>query len=127
LSRLKPVTVWIPDLERAVRFRIATREWSELPASEADNTDLVIHSQPLHFTFANAFGVQTLGVSARMTLRNGRSNWSRHRILSSLYNSGIYLRPRYFLTRRNLEFLAERRRGLAAQVRSRLGRMAKGF
>jgi len=125
LSRLQPVTVRIPDLECTVRFAIATGEFERVEGGDA--ADLVVHSQPLHHTFAFPWGVQTLGVSARGEIHGGVKNWSLHRVLFALYNAEIYLRPRYLFTARNLEFLRQRRRGLIGQARARLAHMAKGF
>ncbi len=125
LRRLAPVTVYIPDLGESVRFELATRRFESIGPTE--DTDLVVHSQPLKFAFAFRFGVQTLGVSSRVVLRKGESNWARHRILLALYNAELYLKPRYLVSRSNLRHLWSRRHGLLRQIQTRLAQMREGF
>jgi UDP-MurNAc hydroxylase len=106
LRMLRPVTIRIPDLDKTVAFRLA-----EGPLEEIDNAtepDLLINSQPLWFGFKFPFGIQTLGVSARFRLSRNFNNWKFHRILFSLNNGGIYLRPKYLLTREMLGYIRSR-------------------
>jgi L-ascorbate metabolism protein UlaG (beta-lactamase superfamily) len=124
LRRLRPVTVAIPDLGKSVRFSLADRTWQEI---EGDDTDLVVWSQPLDFALRHPFGVQTLGVSARLVVRKNPSNWARHRMLMASYNAELYLKPRLLLTRRNVDYLLQRRRGLVRQIRTRIAQMGLGF
>jgi UDP-MurNAc hydroxylase len=108
LRMLRRVTIRIPDLDKTVAFNLADGGLEEI--SNANEPDLVINSQPLWFGFRFPFGFQTLGVSARFKLLRNFSNWKFHRILFSLNNGGIYLRPRYLLTPE-----------MAGYVRTRLG------
>jgi hypothetical protein len=124
LRRLAPVTAYLPDLDRAIRFSLAEGRVEEIP--DRDETDLVVNSQPLFFALSNPFGIQTLGVSARFRLRRSEANWRNHRILMAMYNAEIYLRPRYFFTRANLRYLYQRRQGLTRQIQSRLAYMRGG-
>jgi UDP-MurNAc hydroxylase len=103
---LRPVTVSIPDLDKTVRFRMASGTLEEVPNST--DPDLVINSQPLWFGFKFPFGIQTLGVSARFKLLRNYTNWKFHRILFSLNNGGIYLRPKLFLTSETLAYCRTR-------------------
>lgn len=118
---LRPVTAHIPDLNMKIRFSIAQGTLDEISAD--DTTDLVVNSQPLEFGFRFPWGFQTLGVSARFFIRANYSNWKRHRILFSLNNGEIFLRPRYFFRPANLLYLAKRIPGGVNQVFSRLERM----
>ncbi|HVB83101.1 MAG TPA: MBL fold metallo-hydrolase [Candidatus Binataceae bacterium] len=95
LRTLRPVTVQIPDLGQTIAFRLA--EGSIAEVSKAIEPDLVINSQPLWFGFKFSFGIQTLGVSARLRLLRHANNWKIHRILFSFYNAGAYLHPRYLI------------------------------
>jgi hypothetical protein len=106
---LRPVTVQIPDLDKTIVFRLAKGSVREVDNSTAP--DLVINSQPLWFSFKFPFGNQTLGVSARFRLLRHVRNWNLHRIIFALNNGGIYLRPKYFLTRDMLRYLQGRRSG----------------
>ena len=106
---LRPVTVSIPDLDKTVRFRMASGTLEEVPNSTAP--DLIINSQPLWFGFKFPFGIQTLGVSARFKLLRNYTNWKFHRILFSLNNGGIYLRPKLFLTSETLAYCRSRLAG----------------
>jgi len=117
LRMLKPVTVRIPDLDTAVTFSIPDGTFDEDPNAEAD---LVIKSQPLYFGFSFPFGIQTLGVSARYTLIKNFPNWRRHRILFSLNNAELYLKPRLFFTSKNLTFFRKRLPGAINQFAYRL-------
>jgi len=114
----------MPDLETSVRFALATGDFEFV---ETDDCDLVVNSQPLQFAFAFLFGVQTLGVSSRLVLRKNEGNWARHRVLLSLYNAELYLKPRYLLSPTNLRFLLARRHGLMRQAQMRLAHMRQGF
>jgi hypothetical protein len=119
LQRLGPVTVRVPDLGRTISFCIPDDRFEVVDAEP----DLEVNSQPLEFTFAQPFGLQTLGVSARLRLRRSSRNWTLHRILFSLNNAEIYLRPRYLFTRRNLKFIRSRLRGGLNQLTYQLARM----
>ncbi len=122
LNRLKPVTVDVPDIGVGIRFRFATGAFEVGPRNP--EADLIVNSQPLLFAFSYPFGVQTLGVSGRFFVQNNFANWRRHRILMSMYNAEIYLRPRYFFTRRNVTFFRERLPGAWNQLRYQLRRMS---
>jgi UDP-MurNAc hydroxylase len=106
LRTLRPVTIRIPDLDTTVAFRLATGSLEEIDSST--KPDLVINSQPLWFGFKFPFGFQTLGVSARFKLLRNFNNWKFHRILFSLNNGGVYLRPKYLLTPEMLGYLRTR-------------------
>lgn len=113
LRRLRPFTVYIPDLGRTVKFSIADGSYSDAADAEAD---LIIKSQPLHFGFSFPYGIQTLGVSARYMLVKGLPNWRKHRILFSLNNAELYLKPKFLFTRRNLRFFWNRLPGAFNQL-----------
>ena len=85
--------------------------------------DISLYAQPLLFALQFPFGLQTLGVSARLTVRANAANWRRHRILLSIYNAELYLRPDLLFTRRNLDLLRARLRGGLPQLRHQLARM----
>ena len=105
LRSLKPVTVHIPDLDTAVTFSVGEGSFAETQEAEPH---LIIRSQPLHFGFSFPYGIQTLGVSARYTLVRNFPNWRKHRILFSLNNAELYLKPRFLFTRKNLSFFWNR-------------------
>ncbi len=121
LSVLKPVTVQIPDLKTAIRFSLKEKTFEELP--ELDDTDLIANSQPLHFGFKFPWGFQTLGVSARFFIKKNFKNWKLHRILFSINNAELYLRPKYFFRPKNLKYIAQRLPGGPNQLFARLERM----
>ena len=117
---LRPVSVEIVDLAATVEVDLAAGHLRPTPGAAAD---LSLYAQPLLFALQFPFGVQTLGVSARLTVRANAANWRRHRILLSMYNAEVYLRPDLLLTRRNLELLRARLRGGLPQLRYQLARM----
>lgn len=106
LRMLRRVTIGIPDLEKTVAFRLASGSLEEI--DDSIEPDLVINSQPLWFGFKFPFGIQTLGVSARFKLLRNFNNWKLHRILFSLNNGGVYLRPKYLLTPEMLGYIRTR-------------------
>ena len=124
LGRLAPVTVRIPDLDVTVRFAIRSRSFEVIDQRESD---LVVFGQPLLFSFRFPFGVQTLGVSSRVVVHSGESNWGRHRMLLSMYNAELYLRPKYLFSATTLQFVWTRRHGLIRQVLKRISQMKRGF
>src|SRR5690606_33872765 len=116
---LAPVTIAGVDLGVTLRLDLArdTCERVEAPA------EVEVCGQPLLFALSQPFGLQTLGVSARLRVVRGAANWRRHRILLSMYNAEVYLRPRQLLTRRNFDHLRARMRGGLRQLRYQLQRM----
>lgn len=117
---LGPVTIRVTDLGVTLRLDLARGRCEEIARADAD---LEVCGQPLLFALGQPFGVQTLGVSARLLVRRGAGVWKRHRILLSMYNAEVYLRPRELLTRRNLGHLRARVRGGLRQLRYQLARM----
>lgn len=113
LRFLRPVCVEIPDLDTSVVFSLLTKEFREEKGSEPD---LIVRSQPLHFGFSFPYGIQTLGVSARYTLVKNFPNWRKHRILFSLNNAELYLKPKSLFTRKNLSFFGKRLPGALNQL-----------
>ena len=117
---LRPLSVEIVDLATTVEVDLVTGHLRPTPGAAAD---LALYAQPLVFALQFPFGVQTLGVSARLTVRANRANWRRHRILLSMYNAQVYLRPDELFTRRNWDLLRARLRGGLPQLRYQLARM----
>lgn len=118
LRALRPFSVHIVDLRKKRSFAVSTGEVSDF--DELLATDLDVYSQPLWFAFKYAYGVQTLGVSARVMLRSGVRNWQAHRVLFAMNNAEVYLRPKLFFTGANLRHIRKRLRGGASQLIRRL-------
>jgi UDP-MurNAc hydroxylase len=114
LSLLGPITVRVPDLDKTLRFRFSTEAIEEVPATNLP--DLVINSQPLWFGFRFSFGIQTLGASARFKLLQRFRAWKMHRILLSLNNGGVYLKPKYLFKKEFLAYLRTRMAGGITQA-----------
>ena len=117
---LRPVSVEIVDLAYTCELDLVNGHLRPTPGAAAD---ISLYAQPLLFALQNPFGLQTLGVSARLTVRANHGNWRRHRILLSMYNAELYLRPKLLLTRRNLELARTRLQGGIGQLRAQLARM----
>lgn len=114
LLLLRPVTIRIPDLDKTVEFSLASGRIAE--AQESYRPDLSINSQPLWFGFKFPFGIQTLGVSARFRLHKNFRNWKMHRILFSLNNGGVYLKPKYVFTTEFMNYVRSRLAGGMTQA-----------
>lgn len=114
---LCPFTVRIPDLGVTARF--ALRDSSVVKLDDSRAAQLEINSQPLHFALRYPYGVQTLGVSARVKLMSGIRNWQMHRVLFAMNNAEFYLKPRYLFSRGSREYIACRliRGGAGSLVR----------
>ena len=117
---LRPVTAALLDLGETIELDLANGQLRRTPAAAPD---ISLHAQPLLFALQHPFGLQTLGVSARLTLHANAANWRRHRILLSMYNAEVYLRPDLLLTRRNLEHLRARLGGGLRQLTYQIARM----
>lgn len=117
---LRPVSIEIVDLGATIELDLPRGRLRLTPNAAPD---VSLHAQPLLFTLQHPFGLQTLGVSARLRVHANRSNWRRHRILLSMYNAEVYLRPDLLFTRRNLELLRARLHGGLGQLRDQLARM----
>lgn len=124
LHLLRPVVCQIPDLQCTIRFHIASKQWTLLESCDA--VDVVINSQPLYFMFKWPWGLQTLGVSARLILKNNESNWRKHRVLFSMNNAEVYLRPRLLFTKKNLFWFKQRIPKGLSQLRYQVKRMRPG-
>ncbi len=120
LRRLGSLTARLSDLDVCLRFSIAEDRIEEVTT---DAPDLELMSQPFWYAFHETFGVQTLGVSGRLRLHGRFDQWRYHRILFSMYNANVYLRPRYFFSARNLSYLWSRSRGGLRQLVHQLGRV----
>jgi UDP-MurNAc hydroxylase len=114
LLLMRPVTIRIPDLDKTVEFSLASGQIAE--TQESHQPDLLINSQPLWFGFKFPFGIQTLGVSARFRLHQNFRNWKIHRILFSLNNGGIYLKPKYVFTTDFMNYVRSRLAGGMTQA-----------
>ena len=114
LMLLRPVTIKIPDLDKTIVFSLANG--SIVEALDSPAPDLSINSQPLWFGFKFPFGIQTLGVSARFRLLKNFRNWKMHRIIFSLNNGGIYLKPKYIFTADFLNYVRSRLAGGMTQA-----------
>lgn len=119
---LKPVVVYLPDLDRAYRFGFFEGKIEELKKGTLPH--LSMNSQPLYFLFSFPYGAQTLGVSARYVIHRNFRNWKFHRIIFSMNNAEIYLRPKYFFRPSNLKYFYSRlKSGGLNQLWNRLNRM----
>ena len=114
LMLMRPVTIRIPDLDKTVEFSLASGRIAE--TQESYQPDLSINSQPLWFGFKFPFGIQTLGVSARFQLHKNFRNWKMHRILFSLNNGGVYLKPKYVFTTDFMNYVRTRLAGGMTQA-----------
>ncbi len=114
LLLLRPVTIRVSDLDKTIVFSLAKGTIEEV--SDSTLPDLSINSQPLWFGFKFPFGIQTLGVSARFRLHRNFRNWKMHRIVFSLNNGGIYLRPKYVLTADFMNYVRSRLAGGMTQA-----------
>ncbi len=119
-SVLRPVSVAVVDLAGTFELDLARGHLRPTPNAAPD---LSLYAQPLLVALQHPFGVQTLGVSARVTVHANAANWRRHRILLSMYNAEVYLRPHLLLSARNIGLLRARLRGGLAQLRHQLARM----
>jgi hypothetical protein len=115
---LKPTCVYMPDLEKRIVFSFRDGTFRE--AGVGDSVDLVVHSQPLYFGFQYPWGMQTLGVSARLTLLKNFNSWRYHRVLFALNNAELYLTPRFLFTAHTLRYIRKRLAGFLSQVIHRL-------
>ncbi|MBL8971465.1 MAG: MBL fold metallo-hydrolase [Myxococcales bacterium] len=117
---LRPVTLELVDLGATIELDLPRGHLRLTPGAAPD---VSLHAQPLLFALQHPFGLQTLGVSARLRVHANLANWRRHRILLSMYNAELYLRPRLLFTRRNLDFLRARLHGGLGQLRDQLARI----
>ena len=113
LQLLQPVVVRLTDagvcmeaclLDKSLRQVACTAPHAEMSSAMFD------------FWFRWPYGMQTLGVSGRYTLRGGFDNWRRHRVLFALDNAEIRLRWRDLATRRMLSYGRDRMEGAMNQL-----------
>ncbi|MGO9060758.1 MAG: MBL fold metallo-hydrolase [Candidatus Binataceae bacterium] len=109
LRALRPVTVRITDLGITAVFSVPER--SLRIAAEQIEPDMLVGSQSLHFAFSKPYGFQTLGISGRLVIPAESRNLRLHRLLFSLDNAELYLRPRFLIRRGIMSFLRQRSSG----------------
>jgi L-ascorbate metabolism protein UlaG (beta-lactamase superfamily) len=111
LRRLRPLHIRIPDLDETVRMRVSDGSFTKVASSV--EPDVIIYSQPLHYSFVQPWGVATLMTSGRFTLMKDERNWRAHKALFALNNAEVFLRPRYLLRRQNLVYFRDRWNGMS--------------
>jgi UDP-MurNAc hydroxylase len=109
LRLLRPLRVKIPDLNMVVRMSVRDDKLDCLPPDSP--ADIVIYSQPLHYSFVYTWGLHTLTSSARVLLERNILSWKMHKGLFALNNANVYLRPRFLFGFNNLKYAIERLRG----------------
>lgn len=124
LRWMGPITAALPDHGETVRFCVADRSFETVGGDAV--VDVTVNSQPLAFALGHPYGLQTLGVSARATVRPDASGWRRHRIAFAVANSGLDLRWRRLVSRSNVRLVVPRVRGGLAQIRYLLRRTTTG-
>ncbi len=120
LKKLGGMKVYIPDLNKKVQISLADGTFKESHCSEFD---IQINSQPFFFSFKFKWGLQTLGVSARYLIKNNLKTWKWYRIITSLNNAEIYLKPKYFFKKDTILYFLSRASELPNQIRYQLSRM----
>jgi UDP-MurNAc hydroxylase len=120
LKKAGSMKVYIPDLNKKVQISLADGTFKEYQGNEFD---IQINSQPFFFSFKFKWGLQTLGVSARYLLKNNVKTWKWYRIITSLNNAEIYLKPKYFFTKNTFLYFFSRASELPNQLRYQLSRM----
>lgn len=108
LKKLGTISVLVNDLGLKLALNVVQKTALELPSSSI--ADLEVNSQPLFFGFKHPYGIQTLGVSARVVVHRF-ANWRWYRLLASLNNAEIFLKPRLLFTKRNMQFISSRLMG----------------
>jgi hypothetical protein len=128
LRAVGKLRVWVPDLDRVVTYSFAPVIFEATRADiEHESIDAIINSQPLECVFRHSFGLQTLGVSGRFILTSPNNRpWQLYRVVCSLDNAQLHLRPHLLLRRQNLEHVRHRARGAASQLRRRVQTLNSG-
>jgi hypothetical protein len=122
LRFLKPMVAQVRDLDTKIRFCLSSGAFEVVPADTPE--DLVLDSQPLHFAFQFPWGIQTLLVSGRVIIKKNFSVWNAYKIVTTLNNAEVYLKPRYLFTGGNLAFFLSRFKGGLNQTFYKLKRMS---
>ncbi len=119
LRWIPPVTFYLDDLGRALEVDVR-RGAREISARHSECM-VCLSSQAMWYTFAYRWGLPTLGVSGRMSLRQPERPFRRLKKLGALYSSKIYTREASsFLHRRLLGYLWGRRGDLYSQYLRRV-------
>lgn len=116
MKLLPPIVADIPDLGISATLDLCRGTLTET----TDEPELRIHSEALDFAFKTPFGLQSVGVGARYINLCNDEKWRRYRMLLSLNNAGISLRPSKILNREFVGTMAPRARGAASQLVSQL-------
>lgn len=106
LKKLGNISLKIKDLEIIIVLNVYKKIF-EVKSNQNDIQDLELNSQPLFFALKFPYGIQTLGVSARVVV-NRFTNWRWYRLLASLNNAEIFLSAKYFFKPRNIQYLLSR-------------------
>ena len=124
LNKLSVMKVFIPDLGKTINLSLANGIFKEVSGNNSQQDfDIQINSQPLYFAFKFKWGVQTLGVSARYFIKNNYGVWKWYRIVTSLNNAELYLKPKYIFHPHSITYLVSRLKQLPNQLKYQLSRM----
>ncbi len=116
MKLLPSIVADIPDLGIRATLDLCGGTLTET----TDEPEIRIHSEALDFAFKTPFGLQSVGVGARYINLCHDEKWRRYRMLLSLNNAGISLRPSKILNREFVGTMAPRARGAASQLISQL-------
>ncbi len=128
LLKLESILFRVTDWNNEVwRVDFASKSISQVEST--DSFDISIASQPLWQAFKMPFGIQTLGVSGRYRFAERfddvPKSWKKIRIISSLYNSEVYLSIQSLFTLKMLGWVWSRRQGLLSQIFQQVERFKK--
>jgi UDP-MurNAc hydroxylase len=119
LLKLMPkVTFHVQDLGQTLSLNLCAGTLTPVDR----RPDISLYSQPLHFALSNSFGIQTLGVSARMIQHQHAVRWLMYRILFALYNAELYVNWKALFSGQLVRWAWLRRKGLLRQIAYRLKR-----
>jgi hypothetical protein len=110
INKLGKMSVFLEDSNYGISFAMSSGLFEKEDSITKDNSDLIMHSQPFHQAFNTTWGVQTLGVGAQYFIEKNQATWKWYRLITNLNNSEIYLKPKYFFSKKNIHYIYSRLR-----------------
>jgi len=120
LKKCKELTFYINDLDKFILLSLHSGDFEEIKPIDYD---ISIGSEALNFGFEFTWGLSTIAVGAKYEVKNNWNIWKWYKIIATLNNSEIYLKPKYLFSLNNLIFFKSRASELPNQLFYKLQRL----
>ncbi|MBL7696902.1 MAG: MBL fold metallo-hydrolase [Chitinophagaceae bacterium] len=113
MNKLQPLIIKIPDIGKTIKICLSDGSFEE---GNFSDFDMIMGSEAFHYAFGNKWGVSTIGVGAKYLIKSKQAVWRWYKIVGTLNNSEMYLKPKFLLSKNNMNFFVSRLEGGVNQL-----------